>query len=331
METLRLSKHHALRNDFLILMLSADDESTLDARLLNWPALAKRICDRRSGVGADGLILGTVQSLPVPQHGDSAFEDSECLNGSARVRMVLYNSDGSRAEVSGNGAACLANALALAQRPWRSAVEERAEAYLSVAVETDAGDRTVEWRNSYFHTSTGDEVPLETNTDVNMPLVMPGPEVSPALDDLISARFDEAARGTGDVGNPHLVIAAGAEIDEAETARLGELYESYFPESTGINVEFIWPIGNDGKSLGMSVWERGAGITHACGTGAVVATVRAGDWGIVPRDFGITVHMPGGDIALVVQSGPTDFPQLQVHAEHIADIDLPVPWPGLGV
>ncbi|WP_419911063.1 diaminopimelate epimerase [Candidatus Poriferisodalis sp.] len=326
MDTLRLAKHHALRNDFLILLLSADEKSTLDASLLDWSGLAKKACDRRSGIGADGLILGMIQSSPRAQWEESTFENSRYVDGTARIRMVLYNSDGSDAEVSGNGVACLADALAHSQEPWRTAYDELREAYLRVEVETDAGDRTVAWRNSVFDTPHEGRVVLDTNVDVNMPLVMPGPEISPALDALISERFGGAARGTGDVGNPHLVINAGGQIDEIETAQLGALYESYFPR--GINVEFIWSRGDERPSIGMSVWERGAGITQACGTGAVAAAVRAGDWGVVPRDFGTYVHMPGGDFALVVQLGPTNKPQLQVHAERIADIDWPLrgPW-----
>ena len=103
--TLQLSKHHGLGNDFLVLLDQAGDA-----------ALARRLCDRRTGVGADGLIIGVGGG---PDRAD--------------LTMVLYNADGSRAEMSGNGIRCLAQA-------WAGPAPAGA-AELRIA--TDAGLRTV--------------------------------------------------------------------------------------------------------------------------------------------------------------------------------------------
>ena len=331
MDTLRLTKHHGLGNDFLIALLSDEEKTALDTLHLDWPGLASSICHRRTGIGADGLLLGIGAQVSEPQWEEGGLGGKPYLDGAARVQMILYNADGSRAEVSGNGSACLANSLARRFEPWSTAVRESRDAHLSVRVETDAGPRQVAWRNDVVDCADGEPFVIQEHVDVDMPLVMPGPGISPALDAQITERFGDARRATGDVGNPHLVIHAQSTIDAVEAARLGQLYESYFPD--GINVEFIWVPDKDDSShqapdsIGLAVWERGAGVTSACGTGAVAAAVRARDWELVARSGWTCVRMPGGT-ALVAQIGPTNTPTLQVGAMHVADVEWPLrgPW-----
>ena len=332
METLRLTKHHGLGNDFLIALLSGKEKAAFDALPLRWSDLAKEICNRRTGVGADGLLLGIDASFSEPTSTESAVGGDPFLHGKARVQMVLYNSDGSRAEVSGNGSACLANALARSRDPWAQAIRQPQVAYLDIAVETDAGPRTVSWRYAFYETDDGLIQPHDENVDVDMPIVVPEPDIVPALNDLITQRFGESPRATGDVGNPHLVIATSHRLDEADVRELGSQYQAYF--SDGINVEFVWPLvdechaeGTPSSSLGMRVFERGAGVTDACGTGAVVAAIRAREWGLVRHDVWTEVIMPGGS-ATVAQAGLTGHPQLQLFVEHVADIEWPLrgPW-----
>ena len=133
-----------------------------------------------------------------------------------------------------------------------------------------------------------------------------GPEIPRELEERIGGTFGGNLRhlGTGNVGNPHLVIAlAGPPIagDPSELSnratelgdcitRLGTAYEAYFDD--GINVEFIWPHSwnpaepDQAWSLMMSVWERGAGLTVSCGSGSIVAATLAHRWGFVrsPND-----------------------------------------------
>ena len=333
METLRLAKHHGLGNDFLIALLSDEVKTALDTRHLDWPGLASSVCHRRTGIGADGLLLGIGAQVSEPQWEEGGLGGKPYLDGRARVQMILYNADGSRAEVSGNGSACLANSLARTFEPWSTAVKESRDARLSVEIETDAGPRKVVWRNDVVDSNDGEPFVIEEHIDVEMPLVMPGPGISQALDGEILRRFGGTRRATGDVGNPHLVIHAQTPIDAVETARLGQLYESYFPD--GINVEFIWvPDKRDSSyeirdSIGLAVWERGSGVTSACGTGAVAAAVLARDWDLVARSGWTNVQMPGGT-ALVAQFGRTNLPTLQVGAMHVADIEWPLHGPRLG-
>ena len=171
-----------------------------------------------------------------------------------------------------------------------------------------------------------------------MPIVGAGPEVPPQLADQIAKDFGvDASFSAGDVGNRHLVIRADRQLDEAETAQFGLRYESHFDD--GINVEFVWPIENQHSRLGrrvdvgMTVWERGAGITKACGSGAVVAAARAREWFVPPNQTVVSVRMPGahanvGYFEEGVVPGDLRHLGLVVSTHHVADIEWPLhgPW-----
>lgn len=338
MDGLRLTKYQALGNDFLILLLTDSEKAALDARHLDWPVLASRVCHRQADIGAlggaDGLILGIDPAWSDPNWSESAVNEASCPDGTASVRMVLYNSDGSRAGMSGNGSACLAYAIASAQDPWSQRISDLQEAYLTVEIATDSGTRTVRWRSPYVETDDGAHVSIEPHIDVIMQPVEAGPSICSELHELITETFGDSPRGTGDVGNPHLVIATDRKVKAEEAKALGASYEQHFP--AGINVEFVWPIGGDSgaksgppSSLGMAVWERGAGVTEACGTGAVVAATLAREWGLVKPDIWTSVLMHGGS-ATVAQTGPDGAPQLQIWAEHVGDLEWPLLGPWLG-
>jgi diaminopimelate epimerase len=245
-----LTKHHGLGNDFLVL---ADFES-------RWPIderLARRLCDRRRGIGADGLIRVTPTGRPDV------------------VRMELRNADGSSAEMSGNGIRCLAQAVVHAgwTPPGR------------MVVLTEAGERSLTL-------SVVDDNLAMVEVAMGVPSVRvvdeePEPRHSPA----VAARVVE-------VGNPHLVLlVVGDEaLGSVDLAGLGPSLEASRPG--GQNVE--WISQRSEASLVMRVWERGAGITDACGTGSVAVAAAARAWGLVPER--VTVANPGGDL-LVDLSG----------------------------
>jgi diaminopimelate epimerase len=275
----QLTKHHGLGNDFLVVL----DE--VNGRALKVDGeLARRVCDRRTGIGADGLIRGAA-----PEPGSDAD-----------VVMYLYNADGSRAETSGNGIRCLAHAIALARD-----VNE-----CTVQVDTDAGPRKVVL-------AAADPDDRTALAHAHMGKVIPGPEV-PAS---VAARLTEAGPAhalryaTADVGNPHLVVEV---VDPAKVdlADIGAWIDQEFPE--GINVEFA---ASDDGALVTQVWERGAGITDACGTGAcAVAWVYSEIWGQVDVDDEIDVRMPGGDAHVALRA---DGAVLSGPVHHIATIELP--------
>lgn len=257
--TMQLTKHHGLGNDFLIALA--------DALPADAPALAEAACHRTRGVGADGLIFG----LP----GDPVTGTD--------VTMVLFNADGTRAEMSGNGIRCLAQAFV--QRDGHSA---------ELRIGTDAGVRTVGVE------PTEDSSVIQARVDMGS--VHPGPEIE-GIDYPAGSQLT-----TADVGNPHLVIqvpdASTVDVasDGAELAQLGG----------GINVEFISPHAH---GIEMRVWERGVGVTEACGTGACAAAHAAHHWGLVGSTVRVT--MPGGDVT--VELGDTAV--LVGPAEYIATVN----------
>ncbi|WP_195210584.1 diaminopimelate epimerase [Actinomarinicola tropica] len=250
---MRISKLHGLRNDFLVL-LDEHQDGPLDVG----PELARRLCDRRSGLGADGLIHGTR-----PDAGSDAD-----------VVMHLFNADGSRAEVSGNGIRCLAQAVARSR-----GAEGR------VVVVADSGRRETVVRPG---TSPSDVV-----VEVDLGPVGPGPGLAAPLPLAVKES------GTADLGNPHVVAwldLSPGDLRQVDLAQIGPAVESSYPE--GINLELIVP-GPDPDVLVLRVWERGVGITEACGSGACAAAALAHGWGLVgPK---VRVEMPGGavDVELV--------------------------------
>ncbi|HUF31608.1 MAG TPA: diaminopimelate epimerase, partial [Acidimicrobiales bacterium] len=151
---MQLTKHHGLGNDFLVL-LDLEGTTPIDA------GLAQAVCDRRRGVGADGLIRVSPGS------------------GGTDVAMTLLNSDGGRAEMSGNGIRCLAHALARSQGVERATYD----------ITTDAGPRRVE-----IELSDGGRTAWST---ADMGVLRAAPARDPGLG-------AEASMGV-DVGNPHLV------------------------------------------------------------------------------------------------------------------------------
>ena len=271
----RYSKHHGLGNDFLIQLADSMPTDAADQ--------AVALCDRRTGLGADGLIVGVVGE-------------------GHDISMHLFNSDGSSAAVSGNGLRCLAQAVA----------RRLGVAALEIDVMTEAGIR-----HCSVQATDDRRVAIVT---VDMGTVGAGP--TPDVEDLMgSVAAELAATGieeigvqrfeTCDIGNPH-VICEVADPDQIAVETVGPAIERHFAQ--GANVSFVAVSGPD--RLKLRVWERGAGITSACGTGATVAAHVFHRWGLTgPRS---TVQMPGGE-ALVDLSGPTT---LTGPATHVADIEV---------
>jgi diaminopimelate epimerase len=268
---LLLTKHHGLGNEFLVVL----DENNVRLPTIDG-ALARRLCDRSSGPGADGLIWG--------ERSPSA--------GDVDVMMHLYNSDGSRAELSGNGLRCLAQAVAAA----------RDDHALHLTVGTDAGTRSA-------IVDAGDDL-----QSVWVTVEMGHAAAGPAVPEEVAARVGGRHRSV-DVGNPHLVVVVDdpAGIDLATE---GPWIEAWF--EAGINVEYITVTAPD--TLRLTVWERGAGITQACGTGACAAVVAAHEWGLVGTE--VQVAMPGGTAEVVLGRSFDDPITLAGPTSLIATIEL---------
>ncbi len=265
---MRLTKHHGLGNDFLVLL-------DLDGTHPVGPEQAVALCDRHTGIGADGILRVTAGT------------------GGADVTMRLLNADGSRAEMSGNGIRCLAQAV------FQSGLA--APPVLRVA--TDAGLRTV--------TVLSRSGPRTHRLSVEMGQAKVG-EPEP---EWVDGEVLRAVRV--DIGNPHIVLHwAGPELPGIdELVAIGARIDGATPG--GANVEVVRP-GSDGR-LDMVVYERGVGPTQACGTGACAAAAAAHDWELVGERA--TVVMPGGAVEVILGE-----PVLLVgDATSIAILDAP--WP----
>lgn len=252
--------HDGAGNDFLVALA--------DPRL--GPAAARALCDRSSGLGADGLL--------VLDHGSTTD-----------LTMVLWNADGSRAEMSGNGIRCLVHGAIV-----RGLVEVG-----TVSVATDAGVKVVEV-TAADATSTWSSVDMGAVT----------------LGDVVELPESLAARRAS-VGNPHLVVVV-ENASQLDPSVDGPSLAAGTAEGT--NVEWITPRA-DG-SLDLVVYERGVGPTKACGTGSCAAAVVAHDLGLVGTS--VAVHNPGGilrvevvDRGHVILAGPTVL-------RETVDVDLDV-------
>ncbi len=276
MTSVHLTKHVALGNDFLIAV--APPRPLTAAHAIAW-------CDRRRGIGADGLITLYPVIDDQPDAGD--------------WDMVLLNSDGSRAEISGNGARSVGQALAR----YTGLGEDS-----SFDVSTDAGLRTID-----IIAIDGNEAQVR----VDMGAVRPGP---PTFDGWKELGVD-VHRQTGlDIGNPHLV-AVVTDPSSYDLTVVGPAVERHY--SDGLNVHLIAPTSD--HSLDLYVWERGAGITEACGSGACAAAAATHQWGLTGPV--VEVAMPGGSATVeitesgnILLTGPTTLiADIHMAEWHIAD------------
>jgi len=264
MSTLTVSKHHGLGNDFVVAFHPGVDDL---------PELARRLCDRRRGIGADGLLI------------------AESEPGYA-ARMVLFNADGSRAEMSGNGIRCFAQALA-ARRGDHS----------PQLILTDAGDRLVTLE------ATDDQVTILASVDMG-PIE---PLAEPSGWAALGCHPDRPVAHLS-VGNPHAVVGVD-DVDSVDLADLG----SKLPH---INLEIVEP-GERPDEIRMRVTERGAGITEACGTGACAAAHAAAGWGLAtPTDGKLVVHMDGGRATIELDTPSPGRVTLTGPATYIATIEI---------
>ncbi|MBS2015526.1 MAG: diaminopimelate epimerase [Deltaproteobacteria bacterium] len=252
-------KYEGLGNDFVI--VEAEHESALPA------AVARQLCDRRLGVGGDGVLL----LLPPSSEG-------------AEARMRVLNADGSVPEMCGNGLRCVV--LHVARRAGKTAGE--------VVIDTDAGVRR----------SAIDDRDTPALVTVDMGVVR---SLGPTTIDLDGDAWDLVL---GDAGNPHAITTRP--VDRATIDRVGPRLATHPTFPAGTNVEFA--SFHSGR-VDLVVWERGVGITQACGTGAC-ATVAVGvALGKVRVGEDVAVHLPGGVLGVTIQ--PNGHAIMRGPARHV--------------
>ena len=271
-------------NDFLLIDALGENAHLNE---IDWPSLAPRICDRHFGVGADGILIA---------------QDTEV----AAARMVIVNSDGSDGEMCGNGFRCFTKYLV--ERVGMTPTDG------ALAIETGAG---VLQADLSAMTSAGvDRVRVDMGRAWlqadEIPVVHEGP--APILHHEVEVRGRRFELTCVSMGNPHAVWFSEDEIDDFRLTEIGPLIETHpdFPKKT--NFEIVNVLAPD--HLQMRVWERGVGITMACGSGACAVLVAARLRGL--SDAAATVSLPGGDLeiawdglddpgASVYMTGPAAF------------------------
>jgi diaminopimelate epimerase len=263
---MRLTKHHGFGNDFLVL-LDGDSSHPLDGDV------ARALCDRRTGVGADGLIRATRL--------DRA--DDPAAAG-AVAAMDLRNADGSPAETSGNGIRCLAQALILAG--WADGP--------AIPIGTDAGRRVVTLHDR------SDALTYTLSVEMGMA------RIAGEAPEWAGGPIRRSLRV--DVGNPHLVLDVGSRDDEVDLVGLGESVNAKVPG--GANVHLL--SSETDNRVAIRTYERGVGPTLACGTGACAAAVAARAWGIVGDQVAVdqaggTADVTVGGDGAVVLRGPATW------------------------
>ena len=252
---MEFTKYTGLGNDFIFL----DRQTALSVK--DPFALAKVLCDRRFGIGADGLVL----LLPSQQ---------------ADIQMRIINSDGSEAEMCGNASRCVPlHLLSHGMTDKKQIVLETLAGKIQTEV-IDIAKGLVRVNMGCPRLLRG-EIPMQGNPyerAINVPVEVEG----------------KAWYGTSvSMGNPHFVIFV-EDVSAIDLKKWGPQLETHpiFPRKT--NVEFVQIL--DAQHVRMRVWERGAGITQACGTGACATAVAC----VLNHKTqpAITVHLDGGDLKI---------------------------------
>ena len=274
---MKFIKMHGTGNDFVIL-----ESPPTDA---DWPDWARRICDRHFGVGADGLIIAQTSRA-------------------ADLRMRIFNPDGSEAEMCGNGVRCFTKFVLESGRIDR----QRSP----LKVETSAGVITLwpRWTGGHVtHVRVGMGQPHFAPREI--PVSLPGKDGAgkgPVRDYPLDLDGQRLALTFVSMGNPHAIHF----VDDANSFPLLDIgpkveRHALFPRRT--NFEVVQKLG-EGR-LRARVWERGAGPTLACGTGACAVMVAAQLKGLVGKEA--EIEMPGGPLSIewdgageVFMTGPAE-------------------------
>lgn len=228
----------------------------------NKEEFAKNVCKRGFSVGADGVIF-------------------VCPSSKEDIRFRIFNADGSEAEMCGNGIRCFTKFV------YDNDIVKKT----NISVETLGGRKTVEVSEkdgiSYLFkvdmglaTFKSKEIPMKTDLEefIN--------------EDFLDGKFKMTAVN---VGNPHAVLFV-QDLKDIDLNYYGPAIENHIAFPERINVHFADIV--DENEINMITWERGAGITYACGTGATSVAVSAYKLGLANKN--VLIHLPGGDLKLEV-------------------------------
>ena len=253
---MKFTKMQGLGNDYVY-------GNCFKEKIENPSELAVRISDRHFGVGSDGLIM---------------------INPSdkADFEMEMYNADGSRGEMCGNGIRCVAKYV------YDYGLTDKT----SISVETLAGIK-------YLDLTVEDGKVSLVKVDMGRPELEPSriPVVAGgdrAVDEPITVDGKEYRMTCVSMGNPHAVVYVDCDVKELPLEEIGPGFEHHERFPKRVNTEFVRVL--DRKTVEMRVWERGSGETLACGTGACAVAVSSALNGLTEDE--VTVKLLGGDLRI---------------------------------
>ena len=253
---MKFTKMQGLGNDYVY-------ENCFKEKIENPSELAVRISDRHFGVGSDGLIM---------------------INPSdkADFEMEMYNADGSRGEMCGNGIRCVAKYV------YDYGLTDKT----SISVETLGGIK-------YLDLTVEDGKVSLVKVDMGRPELEPSripvvAEGDRAVDEPITVDGKEYRMTCVSMGNPHAVVYVDCDVKELPLEEIGPGFEHHERFPKRVNTEFVRVL--DRKTVEMRVWERGSGETLACGTGACAVAVSSALNGLTEDE--VTVKLLGGDLRI---------------------------------
>ncbi|MFL2756012.1 MAG: diaminopimelate epimerase, partial [Dehalococcoidia bacterium] len=257
---MKFTKMHGAGNDYVYVNGYVYDD-------YDWPEISKKISDRHKGIGSDGLIV----AMP---------------SDNADLRMQMFNADGSEGEMCGNGIRCLVS-FAMEQ-------ELIPKDLVTKSVETNSGTLTVE---PIFLDDKMTEAIVDMGKPIFDPDLIPvkvSSDINPILQYAIKVDGISMELAFVSMGNPHAVLFLDESVDNFNLEKIGPMVQALpiFPES--VNFEIANILSPD--HVKARVWERGSGLTMACGTGACAIAVVAHLSGFTGTK--INLDMPGGTLNL---------------------------------
>ncbi|NEU52927.1 diaminopimelate epimerase [Bacillus altitudinis] len=275
MTSFQFTKMHGLGNNYIY--VNQMQEQLPEEQLSE---IAIRVSSVYTGIGSDGMIL-------------------ICPSDVAPVKMRIFNNDGSEGKNCGNGLRCVAKYV----------YEHQIVTDTTFQIETLSGlvEATVHVQDGHVQLVTVDMGKPRFEKEA-MPML--GEPASTTINEPLDFGTTTLNGTAVSMGNPHIVFYL-EDIEQAPLDSLGPIIEKHdmFPE--GVNVEFVERVSE--TELHFRVWERGSGITQACGTGACAAAVSTIVNGHAKKETDMTVHLAGGDLIIrwkdndhVLMTGPAE-------------------------
>lgn len=264
-QEIEFTKMHALGNDYVV--IDETQQTIIPEEQKN--DFSETISTRRFNVGADGVIFA-------------------CKSDVSDVRFRIFNSDGSEAQMCGNGIRCLAKYVYDKEIVKKTTMkietmEDIKEARLTVDDADEVISIEIDMGQGFFKPE-------------DIPAIAPSGNSEEFIDEEIDVEGEKIIMSSASVGNPHAVSFTDVNIDDIDLDFYGPRIETHpaFPEK--VNVHFV-NIVSEGE-INILTWERGAGFTYACGTGTTTCVLLGYKMGLLGSE--VLAHLSGGDLNITV-------------------------------